>query len=781
MTYKTNTYHFISLQNKHFECYVFLYSIIIYILFSSLSAKIYAQTNEEYKMLADEAYQNGNYYSASSFYKILLDKDSINLDIAYQYANANRLYNNYIDAEYWYSYVLAKDKAEKFPLSGFYHAEMNKYNAKYGLAIRNFKSFYNKYKEKKDYFTQKALNEISSCNWAAEKIDDTVAAEITHLGKNVNTPYSEFGAVQLGDSMLVYSSLRQFVSNDFESFLPDVYLSKVYFSWISVAGYSSGRELGNKINSDELHTANLSNDIKKTQFYFTRCSSNENAEMICAIYVSEFKNGKWEKAKKLNDNINLKGYTSTQPTITNNNGRDVLYFSSNRPGGFGQMDIWYAISNNGEFQQAVNLGSSVNTPGNEISPFYDTKSNKLYFSSDWHFGFGGYDIFNSKGEFNQLTLPENLGFPINTSYNDMYFTVNETPNEGYFTSNRKGSYFIKGETCCNDIYAYKIFEKAPITQIPVEIKKDSITIEESIKKLLPLTLYFHNDEPTPNNIITSTDKNYKQTLADYYAMRDIYKTEYSKGLKGINQQKAINDIDSFFIKEVGDGFKSLELFASLLLRDLQRGNEIRITVKGFASPLNTDEYNINLSKRRISSLRNYLKDYNGGILEPYIADSTNSNGKLFLYEEPLGKSMANKTVSDNPNDLRNSVYSIAAAMERKIQILYYDYASAKAIDSTPMLRFMADSINYGKLNTQTENAFSIRFKNIGKYSFSINNISSDCNCLKFYYEETNIESGKEGVFSILFLPNIKKGKQKTILTLTLSPYNTKYYLPIFYE
>ncbi|MFZ4741304.1 MAG: DUF1573 domain-containing protein [Bacteroidales bacterium] len=781
MTYKTNTYHFIPLQKKHFECYVFLYSIIICILFSSLSASIYAQTNEEYKMLADEAYQNGNYYSASSFYKLLLDKDSSNLDIAYQYANANRLYNNYIEAEYWYSYVLAKDKAEKFPLSGFYHAEMNKYNAKYGLAIRNYKSFYNKYKEKKDYFTQKALNEISSCNWAAEKIDDTVAAEITHLGKNVNTPFSEFAAVQFGDSMLVYSSLRQFVSNDFESFLPDVFLSKVYFSWISVAGYSSGRELGNKINSDELHTANLSTDIKKTQFYFTRCNSNENAEMICEIYMSELKNGKWEKAKKLNDNINLKGYTSTQPTFTTNNGRDILYFSSNRPGGFGQTDIWYAISNNGEFQQAVNLGSSINTPGNEISPFYDTKSNKLYFSSDWHFGFGGYDIFNSKGEFNQWTLPENLGFPINTSYNDMYFTVNETPNEGYFTSNRKGSYFIKGETCCNDIYAYKIFEKTPITQIPVEIKKDSITIEDSIKKLLPLTLYFHNDEPIPNNIITSTDKNYKQTLADYYAMRDIYKTEYSKGLKAINRQKAINDIDSFFIKEVGDGYKSLELFASLLLRDLQRGNEIRITVKGFASPLNTDEYNINLSKRRISSLRNYLKDYNGGILEPFIADSTNSIGKLFLYEDPLGKSMANKTVSDNPNDLRNSVYSIAAAMERKIQILYYDYASAKVIDSTPILRFMADSINYGKLNTQTENAFSIRFKNIGKYSFSINNISSDCNCLKFYYEETNIESGKEGVFSILFLPNIKKGKQKTILTLTLSPYNTKYYLPIYYE
>ncbi|NVN94873.1 MAG: DUF1573 domain-containing protein [Bacteroidetes bacterium] len=752
------------------------------LLFVCFSANLYSQTTEEYRKIADESYRNGDYYSASIFYKTLLNKDSSDLEIAYQYANANRLYNNYIDAEYWYSYILAKDKHEKYPLSGFYQAEMNKYNGKYGLAIRNYKYFYNKNKGKNDYYTQKAFQEISSCNWASEKINDTVAVEITHLGKNVNTPYSEFGAVQLGDSMLVYSSLRKFAVNDFESFLPDVYLSKLYFSWISVAGFSSGRELNGKINNDEVHTANFCFDSQNSRAYFTRCGMNENAEMNCAIYMSELKDGKWEKASKLNNNINLDGYTSTQPTITNNNGNEVLYFSSNRPGGFGQTDIWYAISNNGEFQRPVNIGSNINTPGNEISPFYDTKSKSLYFSSDWHFGFGGFDIFHSIGELNQWTIPENLGFPINTTYNDMYFSVNETSNEGYLTSNRRGSYFIKGETCCNDIYAYKLFEKKPVVQTtPIEIKKDSITIEESIKKLLPLTLYFHNDEPTPNNMIVSTDKNYKQTLADYYAMKDIYKTEYSKGLKGIDSRKAVNDIDSFFINEVSNGFKSLELFAGLLLRDLQRGNEIRITVKGFASPLNNDEYNINLTKRRIVSLQNYLKEYNGGILESYIADSSNNKGKLFVYEEPLGKSMASKTVSDNPNDLRNSVYSIAAAKERKIQILYYDYASVKVADSTPKLGFFSDSINYGKLNRLTENAFTLRFKNIGKSAFSIKNITSDCNCFKFYFEETVIAPNKEGVFSLLIIPDDNKGKHKQILTLTLSPFDTQYYLPIYYE
>jgi len=780
MSNRKHIYLFLSFQLQYSVFLGLICKLIISILFVFFSCNLFGQSNEDYKKIADEAFQNGDFYSASIFYKILLDKDSNNLEIAFQYANSCRLYNNYSDAEYWYSFILSKDINNNFPLSGFYYAEMNKYNGKYGLAIRNYKYYYNKFKENNDYYTQKSLHEISSCNWAAEKIRDTVDAEIIHLGKNINTPFSEFAAFQLGDSMLVYSSLRQFVSNDFESFLPEAFLSKAYYSWISVAGFSSGRELKGKINNDEIHTANLSIDNTLMQAYFTRCSLNENIEMNCAIYVSEYKNGKWGIAKKLNDKVNLKDFTSTQPTITTINGNKILYFSSNRPGGFGNMDIWYTINYNGEFQQPVNLGSRINTPGNEISPFYDIKSQNLFFSSDWHFGFGGYDIFSSNGSLNQWTSPENLGFPINTTYNDLYFTVNETANEGYFTSNRRGSYFIKGETCCNDIYSYKIKEKTQIVQNSLPLKKDSITIEESIKKLLPLTLYFHNDEPVQNNLISSTDLNYKQCLADYFSLKETYKIQYSKGLKKDEQYKAMSDIDSFFINEVSNGYKSLELFANLLLRDLQKGNEIRITVKGYASPLNTDEYNVNLSKRRIASLQNYLKGFNEGVLYPYMSDTLNK-GKLIIYEEPLGKSKASKTVSDNPNDIRNSVYSIAAAKERKIQILYYDYNLERANDSIPIPDFKSDSINYGKLSTLSSNAFSIRFKNKGKYPFRIQNISADCECIKFYYDEKEIKAGEDGVFSLLILAEPKKVKQKQMLTITLSPFETKYIIAIYFE
>ena len=756
----------------------FCISILHLLLF--FTVPVYAQSMEDYKKMAEDAFNKADYYNAGVLYKILIEKDKNNIENNYRYAEANRLYNNYLEAAEYYFNVMNKDKNKQFPLSEFYYAEMNKYLGKYNLASRYFKNFIANNKERKDFFIQKAQQEIKSCTWASEHIADSATASINHLGKNVNTAYSEFGAVQLGDTVLAYSSLRSVTENEFESFLPDVYLSKIYYSWISVAGFSSARDFKGKLNANEEHTANLSFDNYNNIVYFTRCTTNDGGEMKCHIYESKLNNGKWEKAKALNNQINLNNYTATQPAFSRIGDKEVLYFASNRPGGFGQMDIWYSIKYNNDFSQPVNLGSRINTAGNEISPFYDNQTAQLYFASDWMFGFGGFDNFKTKGWQNQWTEPENLGYPINTSYNDMYFTVNDVDTtEGYLTSNRKGSFYIKGETCCNDIYSYELISrKTP--EIP---KPDTITIEESIKKLLPLTLYFHNDEPDPATSKTTTDKNYKQCLADYYTLLDKYKTEYSKGLRAEEKAKAIGDIENFFKQDVASGFTQLQSFAALLLRDLQKGNEIRITVKGYASPLNSEEYNVNLTKRRISSLVNYLKEYNNGVFIPYINPPDTSAAKLIIYEEPLGKSMAAKDVSDNPNDKRNSIYSKAAAMERRIQILYYDYTKQQTVekqDSTPVIKFAADSADYGKLSKLSTNAFTLRFKNEGKFPFRIKDITSDCNCMRFYWDEKSIEAKESGTINLLILTEEKQGKQKAFIRLNLLPEKTLIY-PVYFE
>ena len=101
---------------------------------------------------------------------------------------------------------------------------------------------------------------------------------------------------------------------------------------------------------------------------------------------------------KLNEEVNFPGYNNTQLTlIKNGNERNRLIFSSDRPGGYGKMDLWTVeIDKNGDAEKAINLGSIVNTPGDELTPTYFDSSKVLYFSSDWHAGLGGLDVFSTR-------------------------------------------------------------------------------------------------------------------------------------------------------------------------------------------------------------------------------------------------------------------------------------------------------------------------------------------------------------------------------------------------
>jgi len=104
------------------------------------------------------------------------------------------------------------------------------------------------------------------------------------------------------------------------------------------------------------------------------------------------------------------------------------------------------------------------------------------------------------------------------------------------------------------------------------------------------------------------------------------------------------------------------------------GKECLVTLKGYCSPLASTDYNINLAKRRVSCLRNYFNEYDNGIFQKYMQTD---KGLLKFTEEAIGKLLADPTVSDNPNDQRNSVYSRKAAKERKIQIIAISTSAKK--------------------------------------------------------------------------------------------------------
>jgi len=98
-----------------------------------------------------------------------------------------------------------------------------------------------------------------------------------------------------------------------------------------------------------------------------------------------------------------------------------------------------------------------------------------------------------------------------------------------------------------------------------------------------------------------------------------------------------------------------------------------------------------------------------------------------------------------------------------------------------MLKFTSDSLDFGIINPQGNNTYKIRYKNEGKFPFTLSDISTDCSCIKYYFEETTVKAGKESEFKILIVPDGRKGKKKQYVTLTLQPFNTKVVLKVSFE
>jgi uncharacterized cupredoxin-like copper-binding protein len=476
------------------------------------------------------------------------------------------------------------------------------------------------------------------------------------------------------------------------------------------------------------------------------------------IFVTYFTNGNWQQPVALPKEINASGSVTTHPACAQIDGKEYLFFSSNRSGGQGKMDIWYCEIQPGErYGKTKNAGKLINSIDDEITPFYDEFNQVLYFSSNWHEGFGGFDAFKSEGKPDKLGAPVNLGYPINTQWNDMYYRVDKQNKFAYLASNRLGSYFKKSPTCCNDIYIAEF----PVTEPP----KDTIPYQ-SLKELnqyLPVTLYFHNDEPNPRVTDTTTKLNYLTTYDAYTSLIDKYRKEYSSGLDSAKAKKARNDIETFFTDYVDKGVHDLEIFTKLLLEELKKGFEIELTIKGFASPLAKTDYNVHLTKRRIASLINYLREYNHGEFIPYLEGTAENGAKLFFVKIPFGEYTAAAGVSDNFHDTKNSVYSRAAALERKIEIQTVERANKDSVLAEIKVDREAYDFGAAKPGDVLEHDFII--KNTGKGTLKIENIFSFCDCIKGKVEKTELQPGESTVVKVTFNTQGYNGMQVRSVTV----------------
>lgn len=631
-----------------------------------------AQSIKQLLKQGTEAIGNKDYSSAAQIYNQVINIDSSNIEYQILFADASRLNYDNAMALHWYQKIFKKDNGKTFTDVPYYIASQLKTLGKYKDAKKYFDKYYKKQNKSKDktkkQLALKAKQEAEACDIAQILVKNPVDVKVLHLDSAVNSKVSEYAPFEY-DSTLYFSSLRDKSMTDKNG----VGYNKLYTAHKSAKKenkFLKAKELDSLFNASGIHNANTSFNEDFTKIFVSRCNAINATQYRCSIYISDFKDGHWTELKKLPAPINIEGCTNTQPCLTTFNGKQTLFFASDRAGGEGDMDIWYStINTDGSFENPINAGKKINTSEADITPWYVKENNTLYFSSTWHKGLGGFDIFKSEVKNNEFTDVQNVGYPINSSQNDIYYSINSKKDKAYLSSNRIGSYFEDKPSCCNDIYTFPI---TPLTEPPKPIDTTALLVNQ-MKVLCPLTLYFHNDEPEPKTKVIVTKKNYKKTYDDYLVLKPKYFNEYPKGLDGDAKEMALNRVENFFEDSVEAGMQDLEKFAQLLQQVLARGEQVKITMKGFCSPLASTDYNINLAKRRISSLQNYFAEYNNGEFLKYI-NKTDSlvRGSIEYTNEDIGELPVSK-VSDDVKDTRNSVYSPYAAMERKIQILAVSY------------------------------------------------------------------------------------------------------------
>lgn len=708
-----------------------------------IAAVVHAQSADQWSGFGDAAAARGDHYGASRFYANALAEEPGRLDLQWKMAEACRRSNQYPQAVQNYEKVVKKDAGRTHPEALRWLAEMQMCTGDYDAALRTWNKVKQKEKDATSYLERRADNGIRGCALAKELLAAPEDVTVEHLPGTVNTHDSEFGARPGPDSLLWFASLRGAVNKDEEVEDTVNYRVALYHSRPTGREWEEAAKAGDAINAPE-DAANATWNGSGTLF-FTRCATGRSC-MIMAIV-----NGTAVPVSGLDTALQ-----ATQPMIALIDGSEKLFFTSDRPGGEGGLDIWMGNLEGTTVSDLHPLAAPVNTPGNECCPFYDTAQHELYFSSDFHPGMGGYDNFMSRHADDVFGEPQNLKHPLNSPANDLYPTFDMRTMSGFFTSNRIGSLAKKGETCCNDIYRYSYAKKeAPPPAVVDSGIVAAVKRITSLREKLPIRLYFHNDEPEPRSWDTLTSQTYSGT---YHAYKSLL-PEYHEAWKGETA-----GIDAFFRNAVDGGYAQLNGFIALLKEALDEGQQVKLVVRGFASPLAKSDYNVNLSLRRIQSMINELRAIHDGALVPYLDGTAPNGGRLIIEKAPFGEFRSVEGVSDVLEDLKNSVYSVSASLERRIEIEQVELVNGPEEVAHPVLPRPTIDLGEVEQNHGTQAVFTL--KNEGLLPLSILKTYADCGCTHAEMDRSPIPPGGVRSITVDFNGHAPEGPFQRTVTLT---------------
>ncbi len=429
--------------------------------FCFFAAPIFGQSIKAFERAANKSAENRDYYSALKYLENALTIDSSRNDLLVRHAEYSQLFGAPALAVESYEKVLRNNQSGQFNMAYRGLAEAEKSLGKYNDAVRHFQAFLDKNPTAPVADFDAANQAILDCDWAVSMFgspDPSVLIE--RLNEGVNTPLSDFAPVKKGDT-LFYSSFQQLDWKDKN------YPPRPIVKMMQAVGEAAPVETS--FNDLARHTAHSAFSPKGDLMVYTLCDYTGTVDIKCQLYLRRKTGNDWSAPEKLPNFINSDSASTTQPSLAfgYETGKLSLFFTSDRKGGRGGMDIYSTVQEpDGSWGVPQNL-FAINTPGNDITPFYDGKTNTLYFSTDGRRSLGGYDIYKSQQNLlvggpsaddpmNGWAMPENLGLPFNSSGNDLYFMEEKDGEATFFASNRLGSAQIDKDACCYDIYRTKL-------------------------------------------------------------------------------------------------------------------------------------------------------------------------------------------------------------------------------------------------------------------------------------------------------------------------------------
>ena len=614
---------------------------IIFILFALLSLqssfaqnKYYSHKKKAIKKF-ERALHNYNlqyYAKAKQDLNDALKIDKNFLDVHILLAEINDEEGNKEEAIKSFEKALAIN--EKYhPLVYLRKADLELQTGKYEAAINDYKYFLGFKKESKKY-TDYINTRIGHCKFAIEEIKHKVPFEPINLGPNINSPNSEYWPSLTADNQTI-----TFTVSDRKKHTPeDLYYSKkLKNKWLPA------KNIGHTINTPKSEGAQSVSADGRTMV-FTACLRPDGYGS-CDIYISHKIGTNWTKPKNIGRPINSK-YKETQPSLSSNG--QTIYFVSTRPGGKGKFDIWQShLKKNGQWSVPENLGDSINTKEDELAPFIHYDNKTLYFSSNGHVGMGGSDLFMCrKKENGQWSSPKNLGYPINTYFNEESLIVTTDGTQALFSSDMDGGYGQK------DIYRFSLYKDIrPNRTIFIKgkvyhaITKKPLKAAVEISSLLDSELFSTSSDPVNGSFLLCLPPNKTYALnidkkgflpySDHFELADssIHITIYLRPLE-VNKvfilKNIFFDTDKYNLKP--------ESYAELnrLVSFMNKNKNLKIEIQGHTDNTGTKAHNQTLSANRAQSVykhlitRNIQKErlkFKGYAATKPIADNATQSGR----------------------------------------------------------------------------------------------------------------------------------------------------------